>query len=462
MGRRRHLPPFECEITHLGPRGVGLGVAPDGRAVQVRGAPPGARVALVPAGLRKGRWNGRRTAMVRPPADYAQPACAQFGVCGGCTLQELSLAAQRRAKHAAGRAEIEAAGTSLEGVVDHGVTGAPSGYGYRNKVELSFGTSRWLTEAQHADGLPIDGRFLGFHAPGRFDRVVDAPRCELISEAANAVLGAVRTVALDPASPRPYDARSHEGFWRHLLIREAGEGLLVVVYTAPSEDPDAAVWVARVAQALEGLVVGMQWRLNAGVADVARGEVEQSWGRPWLEEALGSVVLRVSPDTFFQTSTAGCVVLYDTIGAALGSGGTLLDLYCGGGAIGLYLSERFAQVVGVEEREAAVEDARANADRNGVTATYRAARVERALQEVRSGDDVHVVVDPPRAGLHPDVARAVAEAQVASLVYVACKPGSLGRDAVLLAQGGWRMTDLWTVDMFPQTGHVEMVARFER
>jgi 23S rRNA (uracil1939-C5)-methyltransferase len=207
---------------------------------------------------------------------------------------------------------------------------------------------------------------------------------------------------------------------------------------------------------------GVQWRVNAGVADVARGEVIEARGADAIEERLGDVTFRLSPTAFFQTSTAGAKVLYDAVGEALGRGGTLLDLYCGTGAIGLYLASRFDRVVGVEENAESVEDARANAVRNGIPATFRAARVEDALDEIRGGDGVRIVVDPPRAGLHPKVAKKLADTAADALVYVACNPASLGRDALVLAEGGWRMRELWTVDLFPQTGHVEVVARFVR
>lgn len=470
MGRRRHLEPFECEITSLGPRGTGEGIAPDGRTIRIRGVPPGGRVAVVPAGLRKGVWRGRRLALIRPPADGVAPPCPQFGSCGGCTLQELGLQAQRRHKAEAALSAVRTALGSLDGVQIHPIRGDDSGYRYRNKVELSFGIRRWLPESAHAEGLPIEGRFLGFHAPGRFDRVVDASECLLISEAMNQVLATVRAVALAPTAPPPYDVRAHQGFWRHLLLREAADGCLAVVYTASPAGDGAGVMrspeaeaVARLADALSDQVVGLQWRINDAVADVAQGAVARTWGRPWLMEQLGSIDLRVSPTSFLQTNTRGCVILYDTVAEALGEiGGTLLDLYCGAGSIGLYLADRFERIVGLEERAEAVADAEANAARNGVTASFRAVKVEDALSVLAPGPDVHVVVDPPRAGLHPRVARALAGLEVGSLVYVACNPASLGRDAVILREGGWRLTDLWTVDLFPQTGHTEMVGRFRR
>lgn len=460
----RRLQPFECEITSLGARGVGLGYTPDGAPIQIRGAPPGGRVAVVPSGRAKGRWNGRRTALVRPPAAWTEPQCAQFGLCGGCTLQELDLAAQRAAKAAFGLREIEAEHGPLEGVVVHSIRGTSAAYGYRNKVELSFGGERFQSEEAHLGGASKSGRFLGFHAPGRFDRVVDAPRCELVSEALNRVIAVVREHTLAPGSPPPWNPHTHTGFWRHLMLREADGRCLVVLFTTSA--PGHEDRIAELARALAPYSAGFQWRINDSVADVARGDVRHGWGLDHVEEVLGPVRFRLGPMSFFQTNTAATVVLYDTVGEALrldavAPGGRLVDLYCGIGSIGLYLASRFDSILGVEENPESVADARLNAERNGIPAEFVAARVEDVL-DAWTDRDVHVVVDPPRAGLHPRVAERLARMPWASLVYVACHPQSLGRDAAILRGGGARLTDLWTVDLFPHTGHVEMVGRFVR
>lgn len=460
---RRHIPPFETEITHLAPRGIGVGTSEDGQPVHVRGAPPGSRVAVTFFKRSKGVMHARRTAMVRPPTPGATPRCSIFGLCGGCVLQELDLDGQRRAKHDLVLRDV---GPLDDTVVVHDPRGAPEPYGYRNKVELSFGVRRYLSEADHAEGKTIDGRFLGFHAPGRFDRVVDATRCELVSEAANAVLTAVRATALADGAPLPYDVKSHEGFWRHLMVREgfATQEMLLAIYTT-SHGPAEAV--ERVAEAIlaadtgDVRVVGVLWFTNDGVADVARGDLQRTWGQATFRERLGKVTYDLSPQAFFQTSTAGAALLYDTIGEAAGQGGTLVDLYCGAGSIGLYLAERFTHIVGIEEVPLAVDNARANATASGIDATFHLGKVEDALSVVADVTGPRrLVVDPPRVGLHPKVATALAAADADVLVYVACHPASLGRDRLILEEGGWRLTDLWTVDLFPQTGHVEAVARF--
>ncbi|TNE87849.1 MAG: 23S rRNA (uracil(1939)-C(5))-methyltransferase RlmD [Deltaproteobacteria bacterium] len=471
MSRRRRLEPFDLTVLRLAKGGVGEGIAPDGKPMHVRGAPPGSVVHVVPMGHKKGVWQGRRTAMVSPAPASAEPRCAVFGLCGGCQLQELQIEAQRR--HKSGLALRQASGEAgLEGIAVHDTRGADAAYGYRNKVELSFGPQRYLSEAEHQAGVPIDGRFLGMHAPGRFDRVVDTSRCELVGEAPNGLLAIVREHALADDAPVPWSVRSHTGFWRHLGLRmsEADREVLVSLYTnAPDEH--ATRVVTALAEALVAAELpdgwrcaGVSWFVNTGVADVARGELQQCWGRGHITEALLGKRFRLSPQAFFQTSTAGAEILYRTIGDALGEArGTLLDLYCGTGSIGITLAEGFERVVGVELVPEAVEDARANAAANGVIAEFEVGKVEDALDILaRTRGTRSLVVDPPRAGLHPKVAKALATAEADVLVYVACNPQSLGRDRAALEEGGWRLTDLWCVDLFPHTGHMEVVGRFVR
>ncbi len=450
--RRRHTPPFDLQITGLGDKGLGRGEH-EGQTVLVRGAPPGAVVRVAPFKRKKGVLHARRTALVEAPPHAVEPRCAVFGLCGGCTLQELPYDAQLEARAAYG---VEQVAPGPE-VVVHPPVGAPSAYAYRNKVELSFSVRRYLSEEAHAAEEPIEGRWLGFHAPGRFDRVVDTHRCELVSEALNAIVGVLREQVL-AGDEGIWDHRAHTGFWRHVVLRESSLGQrLVVFYTAPGGDEDRMRSLAAALPDVHGVV----WYENASVGDAARGELRSVLrGRPWIEERLGARRFRLSPTSFFQTNTAGALRLYDVVREAAGGGTRLLDLYCGTGSIGLYLADDFEEVVGVELDEGSVRDARANAERNGLHATFHSGAVE-AVVEALGGGDV-VVVDPPRAGLHPKAARWLAQLDARVLVYVACKPSSLARDAAILAAGGWHMRDLWTVDLFPHTGHVEAVARFVR
>ncbi len=429
----------------------------EGRPALVRGVAPGATVRVQPFRRKNGVLHTRRLALLEPAPDAVEPRCAAFGRCGGCVLQEAPLSSQRAAK-----AELvqRSVGT-LEGVAVHPPVGRDEAYGYRNRVELTYGNRCYLSDERMQAGDPIMGRFLGFHAPGRFDRIVDVGRCELVSEVANEVIAAAQA-ALERSALEPWDTRDHTGFWRHLMIREGQDGdLLVLVFTAPCEDDAlATAELEALAQAMPP-VGGLLWYVNHRVADAAVGELRATLrGRAWLEERLGRLRFQLAPQAFFQTNSPGAELLYDTVAQAAGRGQRLLDLYCGSGSIGLWLAPGFDEVVGVELHAPAVEDARVNAHRNGVpNARFLQGEVEKVALEL---DGDVVVVDPPRVGLHPKAAAWLAQLPAKRLVYVACHPPSLGRDRAILEAGGWRLEELWTVDMFPQTGHVEAVARFER
>jgi 23S rRNA (uracil1939-C5)-methyltransferase len=457
MGRRRRfIPPFDLRIDRLEPKGHGAGEH-EGHRVMVRGAPPGAVVHVRPFQSKRGVLYARRQHLVEPAPDAVEPRCAVFGVCGGCVLQECPLEGQRRAK-----AELvtRSAG-ALEGVRVHEPIGREAAYGYRNRVELTYGNRRYLSDEEMEQGLSNQGRFLGFHAPGRFDRIVDVARCELISEGMNALITAARE-QLARSAFEAWDTRDHTGFWRHLMLREGQDGdRLVVVFTAPPEDEAAARAELEAFAAAMPEVGGVVWYVNDRVADATVGEQRAVLrGRNWLQERLGELRFTLAPQAFFQTNSSGAELLYDTVAQAAGSGSRLLDLYCGSGSIALWLAGSFDEVVGVELHAPAVRDAVENASVNGVdNARFVQGEVEKVATDL---EGEVVVVDPPRAGLHPKAARWLADLPARRLVYVACHPPSLGRDRAILEEGGWRLEELWTVDMFPQTGHVEAVARFER
>lgn len=453
---RRYLPPFDLRVERLEPKGMGAGEH-EGRPVLVRGAAPGSVVHVRPFRRKGGVVHARRISLVEPAPDAVSPRCVAFGLCGGCVLQEASLEAQRCAKAAL----VQRSVGELEGVVVHGPIGQEAAYGYRNRVELTYGNRRYLSDDEVREGASNEGRFLGFHAPGRFDRIVDVDRCELISDELNALITGARE-QLARSAFEPWDTREHTGFWRHLMLREGQDGdRLVVVFTAPPEDEALARAELDALAATLPDVGGVVWYVNDRIADAAMGEQRAVLrGRNWLEERLGSLHFLLAPRAFFQTNSPGAEQLYDTVAQAAGQGERLLDLYCGSGSIALWLASSFTEVVGVELHAPAVVDARENAVRNGVgNASFIQGEVEKVAFELQG--DV-VVVDPPRAGLHPKATAWLAQLPAKRLVYVACHPPSLGRDREILEAGGWRLEELWTVDMFPQTGHVEAVARFER
>ena len=443
--------PVRVTIDRLDADGVGSGLDARGRRWTIRGGVPGSTV------LAGGRVkHGALLDVVEPPGDATPPRCPLVGTCGGCLYQSLPAARQREEKLAALQALL--APLSPGGTI----VGADRSYGYRNKIELSFGTSRYLSRAEIVANVPPEsGRFLGFHGAGRFDRVVDVPECALASPAINAVLERVRRDTL--GSPfDAYDARSHQGFWRHLVLREGLDGVLVLLYTALAGE-DQAAWIAR--HAGDWGAAGVLWYTTGSHADAAVGELRAVvHGVDRLSVRAGGAPLSLSPTAFFQVNDTGAAVLLEVIRGALGEGGTLLDLYAGVGALGLSLADRFDEVLGVELNAEAVAEANRNAGALGLPERYLAGKAESLLPDLlrTAGRPLRVLVDPPRGGLHPGAMAPLLDLDADVLVYVACRPTSLARDGAALAAHGWRCQGWTAVDLFPHTAHVEVVASFVR
>lgn len=403
--------PPTIAIRALDPEGRGLGTDERGREWRVRGAAPGSVVRAV--GSRKAAILVEE---VELPQDAVAPRCAAFGVCGGCSLQRLPLHAQRGEK-----ARMLAKLLAPLGGEDHGVTGAPEGYGYRNRIDLSFGTRGWYPEG------PRTGRFLGMHRGGRFDRVVDIGRCEIARPELNAVLARIR----DDFPPFAiYDPIDHTGVLRQVVLRAGDDGVLVLLRTAPGAD---AAWLRDHAPGWGAASV--LWYEDDSLREILHGDA-------------GFAVdgFALSPTAFFQVNRADR--LRALVSDALGAGDTLLDLYCGAGVFGR--SARFRKVVGVDV-----------SDDPGAF-EYHRGLVEDVLPTLDLPARFSVVVDPPRVGLHPRARAAVSRLAADVLVYVACRPTSLLRDGNALLAAGWRCTDRWGLDLFPQTGHVEVVSRWLR
>jgi 23S rRNA (uracil1939-C5)-methyltransferase len=344
----------------------------------------------------------------------------------------------------------------LEGIEVREPDPAIEPFGYRNKMEYS------------AAPAPGGGIALGFHARGRWDEVVDVAACMLATPLGNAVRETVRAWAEGEALV-PYDQRAQQGVLRHVVVREGvstGQ-VLVTVVTAPGAE-DAVDRLAAPLAAAHPEVVGLLHAVNEGLAEITSGlPTRLVDGRDWIEERVYGVTLRLSAGAFFQTNTRMTDVLYGRVAEAAGlhEGQVVYDLFAGVGSIGIALAGGAKEVVAIEIVPEAVEDATRNAAANGMTNhTALCGDVGVVLRE-RRGElpppDV-AIVDPPRAGLSGRAVRRVLELAPPVLVYVSCQPATFADNAARFVAGGYRLEWVRPVDMFPQTPHIEAVARFTR
>lgn len=450
----------ELPVTTLAFGGQGVGRLDD-FVVFVTGAVPG-DVALARVTRVKRRYaEARLEEILTPSPDRVAARCRHFGSCGGCRWQSLDYAVQLRYKEQQVRETLERLG-GLEGFSLRPIRAMNDPWRYRNKVEFSIG---------QVGGRPT----VGFHPPGRWDRVLPLDECHLLPETTEAVRATVEEW-LRARGLAPWNPRELRGYARHLAVREAqatGE-VLVSLVTAPGALPDEAGLVGLL-RARHPQVVGIVHAVNQGPAEVAAGLPHTVlWGRPYLYESLGDLRLKVSIDAFFQTNTSMAAVLYQTAAeeAALSGNEVVWDLYSGIGSIGLYLARRAKALLGIEIVPAAVRDARENAVLNSVdSALFLQGDARPVLKQVLEGrhtlpedrerPDV-VVVDPPRGGLANKVITRIAAAAPARVVYVSCNPSTMAPNAALFRELGYRLTRVTPVDMFPHTPHIEAVGLLER
>ncbi len=469
--KKGEIVPLEVERLAFGGKGV---ARIEGYTVFVEGGLPGQAVEARVVKRKKAYAEARIERVVRPSPLQVEPRCRHFGVCGGCSLQHLDHSAQLEAKREQVRDCLVRLG-GLAGVEVEPALGSPAVYEYRNKMEFSFSATRWLEEHELAGDTAVEDRFgLGLHVRRRFDRVVNLERCHLMPEWVSEVVRRVRSAARESGLP-PYSTRTHEGFWRFLVVREGvhtGDRMVhLITHRAPPGSGRAEA-VERIADRLRDPELGITSLLHGTTVSKASvafcEEVRVLAGEPVIRERLLGETYGIGPNTFFQTNTRGAEALFRE---ALDRGGfgpeeTVWDLYCGVGALSLPAARRARRVVGMELVAESVEAARRNAERNGVeNVEFLAGDIRALLADPTLGAAFRpdaVILDPPRDGIHADVAAALLALAPERIVYVSCNPATLARDLAALVPGGYRPGAVLPVDLFPHTAHVECVATLER
>lgn len=385
---------------------------------------------------------GRVTKVIQPCPGRRQPDCPHYAVCGGCQFRHMNYAEELEAKRIRVEDALRRIGGAALAVPQ--IWGATQVDYYRNKIQM-----------------PVSDRAIGYYQ-ARTHQVVDVDDCLLQPERAGRCRRAVQewmNVYQVPA----YQEKGHTGLIRHLYLRfnQAGETLCCLVVNGKSvPHGDALVELLRAAD--PGLV-GVTLSVNTRRTNVILGEGAVTlWGRDWLEETLCGLTFRLSVPSFFQINRDQTEVLYRRALEFAGLTGTetVLDLYCGIGTISLCMARQAGRVIGAEVVPQAIEDANANARRNGIAnAAFfcgDAGEVARKLAGEGARPQV-VCVDPPRKGLAADVVDTIAGMEPERVVYVSCDPATLGRDVKRFGERGYCPVRAEAVDLFPRTAHVETV-----
>jgi 23S rRNA (uracil1939-C5)-methyltransferase len=398
--------------------------------------------------------------LVMPSPFRVKAKCMYSGFCGGCKWQFLNYDKQLDYKQQHVVESIERLGR-IPDVPVHSTIPSPEIFEYRNKMEFSCSDRRWLMPDE-MDKPDIDNSFaLGLHVPGTFYKVLDTRVCFLQPELGNRILDDVRNFIRESGIP-VYGLRSHIGFWRFLMLRHSKfHNQWMVNIITSIEDQKTLQPLADQLVNTYPQIVSVVNNITSRKAGVALGEYEILLsGQSCITDKIGEFEFEISANSFFQTNTRGAQRLYEIIKdyADLSGRETIVDLYCGTGAIAIFLSRVAKSVIGIEISESAVNDAMNNCRINGISnCRFIRGDIKEKLDELRVAPDV-MIIDPPRAGVHKDVIYKILELAPARIIYVSCNPSTLARDLDVLKES-YRVLEVQPVDMFPHTYHIESVVK---
>ena len=438
----------------------------DGKVLFVPQAVPGDVADICVTKSKKNYMEGYVADIIHPSPYRQKPFCIHYGICGGCKWQPLPYRMQLEAKEKQVYDQLVRIG-KLDVPEIEPIIGSERQRYYRNKLEFTFSKRRWLLEGENPDEVTGNDRLgLGFHVGRFFDKVFDIKECHLQPDPSNDIRLFIKRHALENGIEF-FDLREHTGVLRNLTIRTASSGETMIILSVTRFDEKIAELLNAVADnfpQISSVYYFINTKANDSTSDLTAVLYR---GKDAIYEEMEGLRFRIGPKSFFQTNSLQAYNLYKVAREFAGLTGkeTVYDLYTGTGTIAQFVSSRASKVIGIEYVREAVEDAAANCRDNGISNCEFFAG---DMKDILTGEflkehgrpDV-IILDPPRAGIHPDVAKTILEAAPERIVYVSCNPASQARDIALLSER-YSIGRVRPVDMFPQTHHVENVVLLNR
>lgn len=434
----------------------------DGTVVFVEFAVPGDIVNVKVTKKKKNYMEGFILEIVKPSEDRLQPFCEHFGICGGCRWQPLPYDMQLKAKQQQVWDQLVRIGHLEIPDISPILPSDKTKY-YRNKLEFTFSNKRWIYNNEDPDSLTDEERLgLGFHVGKFFDKVLDIKHCSLQPEPSNEIRLFIREYAISH-NLEFYNIRENTGFLRNIIVRnnQVGDVMLTVCFAYDDQDKIVPMLDAISVEfpQIKSLHYVINEKLNDSISDL---DCILYKGEDAIWETMGKLKFKIGPKSFYQTNSEQAYKLYSVAKefAALTGNEVVYDLYTGTGTIAQFISDKASKVIGIEYVKEAIEDARINAEANGITnCTF----FDGDMKDILTADFIKehgkpevMIIDPPRAGMHPDVVKVIMEAAPERIVYVSCNPASQARDLAMMSPM-YEITAVQPVDMFPHTMHVENV-----
>ncbi|MFT7067107.1 MAG: 23S rRNA (uracil1939-C5)-methyltransferase [Sediminicola sp.] len=455
------------QVVDAGAKGKTIGKAPDGRVIFLTNTVPGDIVDVQTTKKRKAYFEGIAIKFHTLSDKRTKPECQHFGVCGGCKWQDMGYEHQLFYKQKEVENNLIRIG-HLELPTITPILGSEKQYFYRNKMEFSFSDSRWLTydEIDSKDEIE-DRNALGFHIPGMWDKILDIKKCHLQADPSNAIRLGIKDFANKHDLPF-FNPRNQEGLLRTLMIRTSSNGeIMILVQFFENNEVQRTLLMDYIKESfpeITSLLYVINQKQNDTIYDQ---KIECYAGRDHIFEEMEGLKFKINAKSFYQTNSEQAYELYKITRDFAGLTGDELvyDLYTGTGTIAQFVAQKAKKVVGIEAVPVAIEDAKANAKLNNIdNVTFFAGDMKNIFNAgfiaVNGKPDV-IITDPPRDGMHKDVVQQILNIAPKKVVYVSCNSATQARDLELM-KDMYKITKLQSVDMFPQTHHVENVVLLEK
>lgn len=389
--------------------------------------------------------------------------CPYNSYCGGCTWQCIKYTKQLEYKHTLLIELLTHIGKATDFAMNLPLA-SPLLFEYRNKMEFSFSEERCLLPNKR-DGKKDNRRLaLGLHVQGSFDKIIDIEGCLLQKEKGNKILREAKRYIRDSGIPA-YTIKTHQGYWRSFILRHSYFFDEWMVNIITSEEKESPIYgLASILQDKFPEVISIVNNINTK----RRGKEFDQWerivaGERTIKDKIGRLTFQISANSFFQTNTAMAESLYRVVKdfASLTGKETILDLYCGIGTVSIFLAYQAKKIIGIDISNAAIADAKKNCNLNGIgNCEFLCGEVEIILPELNIQPDL-LIIDPPRVGIQKRVIAQILSLLPGRIIYISCNPSTLARDIVLLKES-YNLEQVQVVDLFPNTYHIESVARLER
>lgn len=469
MAKRRRKPIFleNIEILRAGAKGKSIGKTEDGKTILIKGGIPGDLVNLRIIKKKSNYLEGQVTEILRKSPNRVVPVCEHFGICGGCSWQDLNYEVQLQYKQEEVENNLKRIG-GFENPILSPIVGSEKKYFYRNKLEYSFSNSKWLTSEEIESGKEFKNKdALGYHMPGQWSRVLDINKCHLQAEPSNEIRLEAKRYAVENKLEF-FDLRKQEGFLRTLMLRSNQKGEFMVLVQFFREDKEKQEGFLENLKLKFPQIVSLLYAINPkGNDSIYDLDIQTFSGQDFIMEEMEDLKFKIGPKSFYQTNPEQAYELYKIARDFAGLSGQELvyDLYTGTGTIAQFVAKKAGKVVGIESVPEAIEAAKENAKRNGIeNCDFYCGDMKDIFNSEfieANGRPEVIITDPPRDGMHKKVVENILSIAPDRIVYVSCNSATQARDLALMKEV-YQILKIQPVDMFPQTYHVENVVLLKK